>query len=284
MRLLDKSFKCTSPAFQLQRPLLAKLPLTVRITSDTSSAAFFHTFGTSGNKNPFQLELTSAGSFNISRPGPIRDRQDASHPHHAVVDPAGRYVFIPDLGADLIRMYSIGTGSSLSGTRVTALQSLPAVPGSGPRHGAFAKVGGETYFYSLNELGNTITGYRVGYTSASPSTEPNMTQIFHFSTHGPGGTVPNGTKAAEIVVSVSASPGPFSTRLASRIFNKQQGPIFQVTFANLIYDSNSPIRDSSSSHPEAKTCLRFQTLTQETLLLWYPIHLLPSLLTKKRVP
>lgn len=82
---------------------------------------------------------------------------------------------------------------------MTQLPPVKALPGSGPRHGAFAVVGRKTFFYNVNELSNNITGYSVSYTRNTLE----FTRLFDFSTHGPGGSVPAGTKAAEIVVSVS---------------------------------------------------------------------------------
>ncbi|RWA03833.1 hypothetical protein EKO27_g11273, partial [Xylaria grammica] len=40
--------------------------------------------------------------FNMTAPGP-NPRQNAPHPHAAHVDPTGKFLLVPDLGADLIR-------------------------------------------------------------------------------------------------------------------------------------------------------------------------------------
>jgi hypothetical protein len=44
----------------------------------------------------------------------ISSRNDAAYPHKVIADPTGNFVLAPDLGADLIRLYSINnnTGSS----------------------------------------------------------------------------------------------------------------------------------------------------------------------------
>ena len=168
--------------------------------SDTSSVGFFYNPGDYGYKNYYALNLAFTTTFTMSGPGPVPDRQDVPHPHFVVADPTGRYLFFPDLGADLIRMYQVTTGSGGTVIQTKALEPFKVVPGSGPRHGAFAKVNGSTFFYTVNELGNSITGYQVTYVSGAA---PKLTQILNFSTHGPNGSVPTGTKAAEIVVSVS---------------------------------------------------------------------------------
>ncbi|KAK0649940.1 Lactonase, 7-bladed beta-propeller-domain-containing protein, partial [Cercophora newfieldiana] len=156
--------------------------------SDTSS------FGTFDVSNPSDLKLLAQTNYTLSAPGTVPDRQDAPHLHDAVVDPTGKFILVPDLGADLIRVYSVDSGT----TGASAVGSVKAVAGSGPRHVAFAKAGNKTFLYSTNELSNTITGYSVAYKGDAI---PEFTSLFTFSTHGPGGSVPAGTKSAEIEVS-----------------------------------------------------------------------------------
>ena len=136
------------------------------------------------------------------------------HLHDAILDPTGQFLLVPDLGSDFVRVYAI-TPDTIGWVELDPIKSIP---GSGPRHGAFAVFGGKaddkgrrssgdekTYFYMVNELSNTITGYAVTY-GEEASVE--FEQLFDYSTHGPGGSVPNNTKAAEIEVSVSISrPG-----------------------------------------------------------------------------
>lgn len=56
----------------------------------------------------------------------VKDRQDSSHPHSAMV--VGDTLYIADLGLDLIHVYSIGKDSSISD-----LRKIQMPPGSGPR-------------------------------------------------------------------------------------------------------------------------------------------------------
>jgi 6-phosphogluconolactonase (cycloisomerase 2 family) len=160
--------------------------------------------------NPSDLKLLKEDKYTLSAPGTVPERQDAPHLHDAVLDPTGKFLVVPDLGADLLRVYKVDTG--IAG--YSSVGSVKAVAGSGPRHVAFAKAGDKTFLYSTNELSNTITGYSVVYKAEAI---PEFTQLFTFSTHGPGGSVPAGTKSAEIEVSVS-SCSPFSlTYLPSKI-------------------------------------------------------------------
>jgi len=158
-------------------------------SSDTSS------FGTFSVQDPKALALLQNATYTLAAPGPNAARQEAPHLHDAVLDPTKKFLLFPDLGADLVRLFQIGVNNSIQ-----ALAPIKAVAGSGPRHAAFATAGGNTYFYTLNELTNSITGYRVAYKDGAA---PDFTQSFSFSLHGPGGSSPNGTKAAEIEVSVS---------------------------------------------------------------------------------
>ncbi|KAK3376167.1 Lactonase, 7-bladed beta-propeller-domain-containing protein [Lasiosphaeria ovina] len=155
---------------------------------DTSS---FITFSVA---DPSKLALQQQETYKLASPGPVPDRQDVPHIHDAILDPTGQYLVATDLGADLLHIYKISNDAK----NVTELTPVKAVPGSGPRHGAFATAGKNTYFYNVNELSNTITGYSVSYDN---KTGPAFTRLFDFSTHGPGGTVPAGTKAAELVIS-----------------------------------------------------------------------------------
>ncbi|KAH7029825.1 Lactonase, 7-bladed beta-propeller-domain-containing protein [Microdochium trichocladiopsis] len=149
------------------------------------------TFSSYDVSNAKDLRLTKSETYTLAAPGPVPDRQEAPHLHDAILDPTRKFLVSPDLGADLLRLYRI-TGNSW-----TAITPAKAVPGSGPRHGGFAVHGPNTYFYTVNELSNTITGYKVTYSGSSIS----FAQILNFSTHGPGGSVPAGTSSAELEIS-----------------------------------------------------------------------------------
>lgn len=134
--------------------------------------------------------------FELEEPGADPDRQEAPHPHQAITDPTGEFILVPDLGADIVRIYTVAEDLSVS-----AVEPLSVAPGTGPRHAAFAVHDETTYFYLVNELANTIFGYTVTYGEGSLSFE----QIYESGTHGEGVEVPEAASAAEIVVSVSSS-------------------------------------------------------------------------------
>lgn len=76
-------------------------------------------------------------------------RQEASHPHSAVVSPDGQWVVVADLGTDKVHTYR---ADAPTWTEVSYIE-LPAA--SGPRHLAFHPT--RPYSYLLNELSNTVT-------------------------------------------------------------------------------------------------------------------------------
>ncbi|MFF3906674.1 lactonase family protein [Streptomyces sp. NPDC001848] len=86
--------------------------------------------------------------------GPVTGRQEGSHAHQVLLDPAGSFVLATDLGADAVFAYRLDTRTgTLTQTAVSRLRA-----GSGPRHLAFHP-GGELVF-SADELSSTATCHR----------------------------------------------------------------------------------------------------------------------------
>jgi 6-phosphogluconolactonase (cycloisomerase 2 family) len=137
--------------------------------------------------------------FNLTAPGTIPSRQEAPHPHEVILDPTGSFIVIPDLGADLVRVFAINPKTSL----LTESTPFKVPAGSGPRHGAFLKAdSGKTFFFLISELANTIASYEVSYLGA---TGLNFTNVFLSGTYG-NRTTPDGAAAAEAILSVSFHP------------------------------------------------------------------------------
>lgn len=134
----------------------------------------------------------------MAAPGP-HPRQDVPHPHEVSVDPTGQYIVVPDLGADLIRIFSINQETG----ELTNCGDGQAAPGDGPRHGVWWTPQGGTNgsagaqalrFYSLNELGNSVTAWDVSYETDCLALTPTDT----LSTYTEGSTPGPDTKAAEL--------------------------------------------------------------------------------------
>ena len=109
-------------------------------------------------------------------------------------------MLVPDLGADLVRVFSITKTGHLS-----PVQPLVTDPGLGPRHLAFwvprgTSPGEEMYMYLVSELQNVVVGFKAGYTDSGCGMS--FSKVYKESVFGHGKTGPEGSKAAEIVVSV----------------------------------------------------------------------------------
>lgn len=145
-------------------------------------------------------------TFTLEKPGANPDRQEAPHPHQAVLDPTGAFVLVPDLGADLVRAFAVGEGASL-----VEGEALGVEAGSGPRHVAFREGEGGVVMYLITEMANTISGFGVEYRDGGMVFE----EMFTIPTHGEGEEVPEGAFAAEILVSVCSllTPSPLTLML-----------------------------------------------------------------------
>ncbi|KAI1134431.1 putative isomerase YbhE [Hypoxylon sp. FL0543] len=140
------------------------------------------------------LTLVQNETYVLVAPGPNPERQEAPHPHEAILDPTASYVLVPDLGADVVRIYQ----ADASTLALTAIAPLTVRPGTGPRHGAFLVTAEKTFFYLISELGNTITGYETIY---NDNDTLSFSELFFIPTHGQEIALPNKTGAAEILVS-----------------------------------------------------------------------------------
>ena len=86
----------------------------------------------------------------------IKKRQEASHIHSANFSPDYHYVFLPDLGADKIRVFAFDKDSAIKLRERKDLEVI-CTPGSGPRHFSFHPNG--KYAYCIEELSGTIACY-----------------------------------------------------------------------------------------------------------------------------
>lgn len=87
------------------------------------------------------------------------ERQDRPHPHSAIFSPDGQYLFVSDLGLDIIRTYTINRDEN----KLEAHADTLLHPGAGPRHFTFHPDGQTAYV--INEVDSTITSFT--YDSAS---------------------------------------------------------------------------------------------------------------------
>ncbi|KAJ9132580.1 3-carboxy-cis,cis-mucoante lactonizing enzyme [Coniochaeta hoffmannii] len=135
-------------------------------------------------------------TFTMSGRGTVPSRQDKPHPHSVFTDPTGKYLLSADLGADLIRIFSIEAGTG----KLTSCANAAAGAGDGPRHGSWwtPKAGSTdgTMLYIVNELANSVTVWKVGYSGSCLSLQKTQS----LSTYPAGKSAPAGSKAAEVHV------------------------------------------------------------------------------------
>lgn len=144
------------------------------------------------------VELVQNETFTLDQPGPNPERQDVPHPHQALLDPTSAFILVPDLGADLVRVYQADAGS----LKLTPIAPLKVTPGAGPRHGAFKTALNRTFYYVATELANTIIGYEVVY---NQNKTLSFSELFTIPTHDDNRVLANGTGAGEIIVTVSGA-------------------------------------------------------------------------------
>lgn len=82
------------------------------------------------------------------------ERQNQPHPHSACFSPDNRYLFVPDLGLDRVRAYTIDRSRNLLQWHA----DIELHPGAGPRHMAFHPAG--SYAFVINEIDSTMTSFR----------------------------------------------------------------------------------------------------------------------------
>jgi 6-phosphogluconolactonase len=82
-------------------------------------------------------------------------RQEGPHAHCVTFDPAGRFLFVCDLGLDKIMIYRYDAEQGKLTANEPAFASVK--PGAGPRHMAFRPDG--RFAYVINELDSTITAF-----------------------------------------------------------------------------------------------------------------------------
>ncbi|KAJ6008094.1 hypothetical protein N7540_012070 [Penicillium herquei] len=167
---------------------------------------------------PKNTHAKQALHFTMSHNGST-PQQDSPHPHSVFLDPTGSFLVSPDLGADLLRIYSIDPHSG----HLHTCQPVNVTFGSGPRHGLFwtdgtnnetANAGGEygrptherqmaavgkTMLYLVNEIGGTMMTFDVSYArSGCLDLQLKDTVVPYPGEGSQDGVMPSGATPAEI--------------------------------------------------------------------------------------
>ena len=87
--------------------------------------------------------------------GPNAERQEGPHAHAAVLSPDNRFLFVPDLGLDQIKIYRVDTAKATFTPNDPSFASVK--PGLGPRHLVFAP--GGKFAYVICEIGSSVVAF-----------------------------------------------------------------------------------------------------------------------------
>ena len=98
----------------------------------------------------------ATGVFAVTGHGANTGRQEAPHPHETLFDPAGAFVFGPDLGTDHLWSWTLNTTTGMLAPNAN-LDSAPVASGAGPRHLSFHP--GGKFVYVLGEMSSSITAF-----------------------------------------------------------------------------------------------------------------------------
>lgn len=176
-----------------------------------------YSLGSDGTINLLQTFSFNSPSF---KRGAIPARQEAPHPHQALLDPTGQFILVPDLGADQVRIFSIDPKTKM----LTPQASLMTTPGYGPRHGVFSRTkaaSGVNLFYLVGELSARVTVFKVDY----DSTGIKFTNLSSMDTLRPGQSFPanpdGSTKVAPAEIDITPDG---STLLVSNRNDQTFGP------------------------------------------------------------
>jgi 6-phosphogluconolactonase len=176
------------------RPTGGRAPCFVSV--DSGSRFLFAANYYGGNFTAFPLgQGGSIGSpsaiINHEGHGPVRERQDAAHPHLSAFTPDEKYIFTVDLGIDQVQLYTLdmAQGSLHEETEL----AVRLKPGSGPRHMEF--IPDRRFAYIISELNSEVTVLKydsdykfeiIQYVSTVPPDykEPNAPAALHISGDG----------------------------------------------------------------------------------------------------
>jgi len=156
-------------------------------------------------RDPSDIKLIQSQTFHLTAPGTNPARQDAPHPHQTILDPTGNYIIVPDLGADLVRVFHIEKSTN----KLIPVTPIQAVLGSGPRHARFLVTEKATYLYVITELGNTVTSYKVTY---NKNNTLSFDVVYESSSFGKDQVTPIGAATAEIHITTDLKFAIISSR------------------------------------------------------------------------
>ena len=90
--------------------------------------------------------------------GPDKNRQEKPHVHSATLTPDEKFLLIPDVGIDRIKIYSYDAANANAPVSLDKVGEAITSPGSGPRLVTFSADG--KYLYLIQEMKSAVTVFR----------------------------------------------------------------------------------------------------------------------------
>ena len=100
-------------------------------------------------------------------------RQEGPHPHSAMTHPSGKFVMVPDLGQDKVRVYRVAEDGVSMNPNDPAFATMP--PGGGPRHVTFHPSG--DWMYSNNELTSAVSVFEFDQSTGAAELKQTISSI-----------------------------------------------------------------------------------------------------------
>ena len=143
------------------------------VVDETGKTLFVANYG-SGNVASFAIKADGSigertGFYQHSGSSVDPARQTGPHAHAVVLSPDNRFLFVPDLGTDQVKIYRVDAQKGTFAPNDPASAEVKA--GYGPRHFAFGH--GAKYAYALCEMGSSVAVF--SYNPAKGSLTPVQT-------------------------------------------------------------------------------------------------------------
>jgi 6-phosphogluconolactonase len=140
------------------------------VVDKTGKMLFVANYG-SGNVASFAIKADGSigertGFYQHSGSSVDPARQKGPHAHAVVLSPDNRFLFVPDLGTDQVKVYRVDAQKGTFAPNDPAFAQVKA--GYGPRHFTFGP--GARYAYTLCEMGSSVAvfSYNPGKGSLTP--------------------------------------------------------------------------------------------------------------------
>jgi 6-phosphogluconolactonase len=117
------------------------------VANYTSGNVASYPIGSDGKIGEMASLMGATGS------GPNKKRQEGPHAHETVFSDNNEFLYVPDLGLDLIHIFKFDTSTA----QLTTAGSVKEAPGMGPRHIVFSP--NDKFAYVINELKPAVSVY-----------------------------------------------------------------------------------------------------------------------------